>query len=231
MNNKLVLSVIAPIIGSYIGILRKPNKRLISHMFAFAGGIMICISLLELIPESLTYCNFKLCICGLIIGALILQLTDSLMVQYKNSNNIKSISILLCIGIAIHNISEGMTLALCTVLDQKLGFVVAFGIALHNIAEGICTSAPLYFSYNNKIKAFLISASTAIPLLIGYYLVKLFIPHTSRSFLGLLLSITSGLMIYITVNDLIPYSFSNKKHNVTYSFLLGVIIIIFLGNS
>lgn len=49
----VALSAIGPIIGSGIWILRRPTTAYIHHMLYFAAGIMLAISFLDLIPESI----------------------------------------------------------------------------------------------------------------------------------------------------------------------------------
>ncbi|MFW6014360.1 MAG: hypothetical protein ACOCQG_04260 [Candidatus Nanoarchaeia archaeon] len=51
------ISFIGPIIGSAIGVLKKPSDRLMYNLLAFAAGIMLTISFLDLIPESKKLCR------------------------------------------------------------------------------------------------------------------------------------------------------------------------------
>ena len=44
----LIVSVLGPIIGSLIGVIRKPSIRYINWMLAFAAWVMLSISFLEL---------------------------------------------------------------------------------------------------------------------------------------------------------------------------------------
>ena len=57
MNTQLLIlvaiSVLGPVLGSLIGVLKKPSKKFMYNMLAFAGGVMLAISFLELIPESI----------------------------------------------------------------------------------------------------------------------------------------------------------------------------------
>jgi ZIP family zinc transporter len=49
----VAISVSGPVIGSAIGILKMPSFGYICNMLCFAAGVMLAISFLELIPESL----------------------------------------------------------------------------------------------------------------------------------------------------------------------------------
>ena len=48
----LLISIAGPIIGSLIGVLKKPSDIFMYSMLAFAAGVMLAISFLELIPEK-----------------------------------------------------------------------------------------------------------------------------------------------------------------------------------
>jgi len=47
----VIISVLGPIIGSIIGVVKKPSLMYMCNMLCFAGGVMLGISFLELIPE------------------------------------------------------------------------------------------------------------------------------------------------------------------------------------
>ena len=49
----VTISVLGPIIGSVIGVAKKPSLMYMCNMLCFAAGVMLGISFLELIPESI----------------------------------------------------------------------------------------------------------------------------------------------------------------------------------
>ena len=230
LSTTLIISFISPIIGSFLGIIKKPKPNIIAHLFAFSAGIMISISFLDLIPQSLEYGLLSSCIYGLIIGSLIIYLIDLL---FKNNgcdnDSTKKLSLLLAASMGFHNICEGMAVAIGSMLDEKLSFVIIASIAIHNIAEGVCTATPLYYSYKNKFISFFVSSLTAFPLLIGYLLVYCFFRNSSPLFFSFLLSITAGIMIYISCSELIPYS-TQSSHTSIYSLILGIVLVLLLQN-
>ena len=57
--------------------------------------------------------------------------------------------------------------------DPRALVTVALAIAVHNIPEGICTSAPYYLATGRRLRAFLWSSSTALPVLWGFWAVML----------------------------------------------------------
>ncbi len=226
LNTEIILSIFSPVIGAVIGILRKPSPSVLYHMLAFSGGIMLGVTFLDLIPDSIYYSSSSVCIYGLIIGFFIMYLLKLIIPE---SNSIKSKAYYLASGMAVHHFSEGIAIAITATINPKISFIVAMSIAVHNIAKGLCTSGSIYFSVRNKYKAFILTCLTAFPLYLGYMLIQFFIIRISTPFLGLLLSISAGIMLYITTAELIPAS-SNKKSNYAtmFSLISGIIMVMAL---
>lgn len=223
---EVILSICAPIIGGLIGIIKAPKKSVVYHLLAFAGGVMLAITFIDLIPSSINYSYYCVCIYGLIIGFGIMFL---LHLTKPKERTLKETATFLAIGMGIHNFSEGMAIAITSKINLTLSFVVATSIIIHNFAEGLCTVSPLYYSSQNKLKAFLITSFTALPLLLGYLFIEIFFQSISSFFLGFLLAITAGLMLNITVTELIPESANNHSHYATeFSLILGILIVLVL---
>lgn len=116
---------------------------------------------------------------------------------------------LVAIGIALHDLPEGMAIAVGYSATEKLGLLIALAIGLHNIPEGMAIAAPLRMGgMRKKSILFLnlfISIFTPLGGFLGYLLVNI-----SRHFIALLLALAAGAMTYIVAVELIPQSF--KRH-------------------
>ncbi len=237
----LIISILGPIIGSAIGIIKHPGELYIQNMLSFAAGVMLAISFLELIPEAIELSGVWLAVIGILIGTIIMYLLDKL-IPHKHpegceceteNEKLKRSSIYLIAGIFLHNIPEGIAIATGTI-DHMTGAIgIALAIAIHNIPEGICTSAPYYYCTKKRLRAFLLSASTAIPIAVGFLIGYFIFKHLSFSILGIIISATAGLMIFISAHELIPTACrkegSKWKHSTIFSLLLGVIFVMILG--
>ncbi len=233
----LIISVLGPIIGSFIGVMKKPSDIFMYNMLAFAAGVMLAISFLELIPESIYLSSELICASGVIIGSLVMfgldrmipHIHPGLCIQ-EQGKRLKKTSLYLIIGIFMHNFPEGMAIAIGGVSQAKTGIAIALAIAIHNIPEGICTSAPYYKTTRRKLHSFLVSSSTAIPILVGFVLARILYNYISNSFIGFIIGATAGLMIYITADEIIPASCCRvSNHTTIFSIILGVLFVILLG--
>jgi ZIP family zinc transporter len=233
----LFLAVISPIIGSLIGVLKHPSEKFMYVMLAFAGGVMLAISFLQLIPESLRLSSMLICVAGVTIGVVIMFALDKLIPHIHpelclpEQGNLKLTAIYLILGIFLHNFPEGMAVALWKVSGVKVGLIVALAIAIHNIPEGICTSAPYFYCTKKRLRSFLLSSSTAIPILVGYLVAVFLYEQITSSATGFIVGATAGFMIYITGDKILPTSFGkNPEHSTIFSFIIGILFVIVLGS-
>lgn len=229
----LLVSAAGPVIGSAIGVLRKPSENVMYNMLYFAAGIMLAISFLELIPQAIEMSGVFYCIAGLAIGSLVMYAFDKFLphihpglCREEEGHKIHRTALYLIVGIFLHNLPEGIAIAAGYVTDVKVSLTIAIAIAIHNVPEGICTSAPYYYCSKDGLKAFLLSSSTALPLIGGFLLARFFFSGISEIALGSITAATAGIMIYICADELIPTS---NGHSTIFSHLAGIVLVILLG--
>ncbi len=230
-----LISVIGPILGSAFGVLRKPSFGYVCNMLCFAAGVMLGISFLELIPESLHLSSVWVCVAGLVAGTIVMYALDRLiphihprLCSQEQGCNLERTSIYLLLGMFLHNFPEGMAIAIGAVTEVKVSVAIALAIAIHNIPEGICTSAPYYHATGARLRAFLLSSSTAIPVIAGYVTARFLFQSLSPEFIAFIVAATAGLMIYITADELIPNSCAGSDHQTIFSLMTGVILVVLL---
>lgn len=240
MDNALLIivaiSVLGPVLGSLIGVIKRPSERFMYNMLSFAGGVMLAISFLELIPESIGFSSVWIGVGGILFGSLIMFGVDRAiphihpeMCGQEQGKKLKKTSLYLIFGIFLHNFPEGMAIAIGAVSGIEVSLVVALAIAIHNIPEGICTSAPYFQVTKKRLKSFLVSSSTAIPVLAGFLIASYFYQFISNNLIGFIVGATAGLMIYITSDEIIPTSCcKSTDHTTIFSLIAGVIFVILL---
>ncbi len=228
----LMLSLIAglsTIIGS-IFIFFKKDKSILLNSFAFAAGVMITVSLIDLIPESFSYLStyyypfpalLFVLIC-FVIGILISSFID----YYIPENNpIYKIGIISLIAIIMHNIPEGMATFIASDTDIKLGITLTIAIALHNIPEGITIALPIFYSTKSRKRALLYTTIAGLSEFFGALITCIFLKdYITYKFMGYLLAIIAGIMIQISFYELLPEVWKARQKRGILYFLLGSII-------
>lgn len=226
----LFAGVVGTGLGSLISIvLFRPTDIMISSVLGFAGGIMISIVCFDLIPEALEIGGILYGIAGMLVGVVVMVLLDLLLphahfIEDNDYNKYVRTGILLGIGIAMHNLPEGLAIGAGYAHSSRLGFGLALLIALHNLPEGIAMAAPMYIGGVSPIKVIIASLMAGTPMGLGAYIgVKLGV--ISEPFLALSLGFAGGAMLYISFDELIPESHKmSRGHSATFSSVIGVII-------
>lgn len=228
----LILSLLAglsTIIGSII-ILFKNKKNILIYALSFAIGVMITVSIVDLIPESFSYLSkyyypfpsVLLVAIFFVIGVIISSLIDKFI---PSGNQIYRIGIISLIAIILHNIPEGMATFIASNTNIKLGITLTIAIALHNIPEGITIALPIYHATNNKKKAFLYTAIAGLSEFIGALITFIFLKdYINYKFMGYLLAVIAGIMIQISFYELLPEVIKAKEKKGIIFFIIGSII-------
>ena len=129
--------------------------------------------------------------------------------------------LLVALGIGVHNFPEGITTFASTMHDPALGIAIAIAIALHNIPEGIAVSTPVYAATGSRGKALLWSVLSGLAEPVGAVLAAVFLlPFLNATVLGLALAAVAGIMVFISLDELIPVACSFCEEHLS---ILGVI--------
>ena len=108
------------------------------------------------------------------------------------------------------------------------GIVIGFAIALHNIPEGMSISVPIYHATGSKRKAILYTALSGVTEPLGalfcYFLI---LQNGLNPYVeACIMSIVSGIMVFISLFVLLPMSIEyNKKYQHVSGVLVGSLVI------
>ena len=245
INLALLLTVIAGLstgIGSVIAyFIKKPKMIYLSFSLGFSAGVMIYVSFVELLPGALEAMGQVLGVVAFFIGVAFIGIIDILIPEEKNPHHFIGVSertgvqvdknlmrtgLFTALAIAIHNFPEGLATFGTALSDVKLGILIAVAIAIHNIPEGISVSMPIFYATGNKNKAFVYSflSGVAEPVgaIIGFLILM---PFLSEGLLASLLAFVAGIMVYISIDELLPMAHRyGHSHTVVFGFILGMFI-------
>lgn len=137
------------------------------------------------------------------------------------------------LAITIHNLPEGLATFLAALQDPGVGIAIAVAIALHNIPEGISVSVPIFYATGNRKKAFFYSllSGLAEPVgaMIAYIGLRFFLGNESGvippQVMGILFGGVAGIMVYISLDELLPTSRAyGKGHDSLFGLIAGMVI-------
>ncbi len=238
-------------IGSALAFFTKrTNKVFLSVSLGFSAGVMIYVSFVEIFSEAkhilteehgekLGYWYTALAFFG---GILIIAIIDRLIPSFENPHEIKSVEqintpfskeqklmrmgLFSALAIAIHNFPEGIATFSAGLINPTIAIPIAVAIAIHNIPEGIAVSVPIYFATGNKKKAFWLSflsgVSEPVGALVAYFFLKSYLTPTV---LGILFASVAGVMVFISLDELLPTAEEyGKHHSAIYGLIAGMAV-------
>ncbi len=137
------------------------------------------------------------------------------------------------VAIAIHNFPEGLATFLAALQDPTLGIAIAIAVGLHNIPEGISVSVPIFYATGNRKKAFIYSflSGLAEPVgaVIAYLGIRFFMGGETGAIppqvMGVLFGGVAGIMVYISLDELLPTSRAyGKGHDSLFGLIAGMAV-------
>ena len=206
----LLLSTIAglsTVLGAIIIFFSKTrNEKFLTFSLGFSAGVMITVSFT--------------------IDIFIPEEEKGTVPKCNNDFDIFRVGLVSTIALMIHNFPEGIATFVSGYQDASLGIAVTLAIALHNIPEGIAIAMPIYFATRSRYKAikysFLSGMAEPLGALIAFLCLK---PFINELILGIIFAVVCGIMIYISLDELIP---SSRKYGYTRlsvaSIFLGICI-------
>ncbi|MDL2210733.1 zinc transporter ZupT, partial [Desulfovibrio sp. OttesenSCG-928-O18] len=137
---------------------------------------------------------------------------------------LRRMGLMTALAITIHNFPEGLATFTATLTDPSLGVAIAIAIAIHNIPEGIAVAVPIYFATGSRKKAFAHSlvSGLAEPLgaVVGYLVLM---PFFSPAVFGLLFGGVAGIMVFISLDELLPTAEEYGEHHLCiYGMVAGM---------
>ena len=234
----LVTSIagLSTLIGMIPIFLKIKNKdTIINASLSFASGVILSVSLFSLLTESMDLLQEKYNDKGIIILVLLFSIIGIFLASFidkifKNiDNKLYKLGIINSLALMIHNIPEGILTFSTTTVNVSLGIALALSILFHNIPEGISISVPIYYSTNSKFKAFIYTFISGFSEIIGAIITYIFLyKYINNSFIGVILSLTVGIMSYISLSELLPTAIKyNKKKTTIIFFIIGFIFMLF----
>lgn len=236
-------------IGSLMAFFSKKfNHKFLAAALGFSAGVMVYVSMIEIMPKAREALQGPL---GKTTGSLVtviaffggiglIALIDKLIPDYENPHELRNMEKDDCItcdpkgkklyrmglfsalAIAVHNFPEGMATFMGALSDPKLGLSIAIAIAIHNIPEGIAVSMPVYYATGSRKRAFLLSffSGLAEPVgaLLGYFLLRSIF---SPAVLGTTFAAVAGIMVYISLDELLPTAEEYGEHHVAIGGLIA----------
>lgn len=233
---------------------RRTNKAFLCAALGFSAGVMVYVSMIEIFAKARLALTGALGLRAgswatagaFFAGILLILLIDRLIPSYENPHETHGVEeiwngsapaefrderlvrmgVLTALAIGIHNFPEGLATFVSALQDPALGLSVAIAIAIHNIPEGIAVSVAIFYGSGDRRKAFLYSlfSGLAEPVgaLVGWLVLR---PFMSPVVFGVLFAAVGGIMVFISLDQLLPAAEKYGFHHLAiYGLISGMAI-------
>ncbi len=241
-------------IGSLLAFTRKaPSKKFLAFMLGLSAGVMLYVSFVEIFQKavkSLTEATgayesgYLWATLGFFGGFVVIAIIDMVFdksfhnhhndieadlqehdEEHKERKGLMRMGLFTALAIAIHNFPEGLATFIATMEEPALGFAFAAAIAIHNIPEGIAVSIPIYKATGSRIKAFWYSFASGLAepvgAIVGFFVLSQFI---NEYFFGVIFAGVAGIMVYVSLDELLPTAKKNDHHLPIIGVFCGMLI-------
>jgi len=243
-------------IGSLIALIAKrTNTKFLCISLGFSAGVMLYVSFMDLIPiakeELVSHFDDKIGMLSLLLaffgGMGLITLIDFLIPKHNNPHELQSVEemrqpdsrmktlhrmgIVVALSLVAHNFPEGIaTFTTAMTGGFSVAIPITIAIAIHNIPEGIAVSVPIYHATGNKRKAFWLSFLSGLAEPFGALIAWLFLmPFWSPLINGIVMAAVAGIMVYISVDELLPTAEKYGEHHLSIAGLIAGMLIMALS--
>lgn len=147
--------------------------------------------------------------------------------QTGSEKALHRLGLMSAMAIAVHNFPEGIATFIGALNDPEMGAGITAAIAIHNIPEGIAIAIPIYYATKSKGKALLYATLSGLTEVAGALLCLAVTSITGIQLTGdgptfpLVLAAVAGIMIYISLDELLPTAEKYGKHHIAIAGVVG----------
>jgi zinc transporter, ZIP family len=230
----------------------RTNTRFLSIALGFSAGVMIYVSLVEIFAKSRIALEEVFqpqeahlhTVLFFFLGMGLIALIDWLIPSAENPHEIRLVEsmndpgnaannpklmrmgMMTALAIAIHNFPEGLATFTAALSDPNLGIAIAVAVAIHNIPEGIAVSIPIFYATGSRKKAFWHSFASGLAepvgALVGFLILM---PFMGPQVFGYLFAAVAGIMVFISLDELLPSAREYGKHHLSiYGLIAGMLV-------
>lgn len=201
------------------------NDQSLAIFLGLAAGVMAAVVLIDMLPSALLF-NWGAAVGGVLIGYLGMLIFNRILFSgVSTGDTLLGLGYLIMLGIAMHDLPEGMAIALGSELKARTGMVIALAIGIHNIPEGMAIAAPLLMGGLRKtvllIQLLLLGLITPLGTVFGLVLME-----ALPGILPWLMGIASGIMAYLVLCQLWPEAGKKDQRSRFKGLIIGIIVIL-----
>jgi zinc transporter ZupT len=221
------------------GIFAARRNKKIGILGAFAAGILITTSLVDILPQTFKLANSVNIdleeVMGLtVIGFLFLYIISRRVSEHVFSKDGEYVEVKHPLGgvfatseLSVHSFIDGLAIGIGLQVDIHVGIIIALAVICHDFTDGLSTVAVMLNSGNSLRNSLRMLLLDAIAPVLGAFATLFF--HLPQSYLVILLPFFAGGFLYLGASDLLPQAHEKNPPAITMILCtLGCVLIFVL---
>lgn len=187
---------------------------------AFAAGALLGATFFDLLPEALHEGSPDQVLLWVLGGILTFFLLESFIhwfhhheLHHHDHSGSRATAPLIILGDTVHNAIDGVVIASTFMVDIRLGILTTLAVAAHEIPQEIGDFGVLLHSGMKKGRIIFFNLFSAFATVVAA-LVTYWVGDSAEGILPVLLAVTAGFFIYISLSDLVPGIHSEKREQM-----------------
>lgn len=233
------LAGLATALGGVLGALYRPGRRGMAFAMGFGAGVMLSISLMDMLPAALgrylaAFSPLRagamaasLVLIGLAAGALLEKLLpeEKAFAGGGEEGRVLRSALVTALALVGHNLPEGVMTLFASLEDPAVGARLAVAIGLHNLPEGLAVALPVLYATKSRGRAFLAALASGLAEPAGALLAwGLLGGRITAGVVTGMAALVSGVMCWVSAAELLPTALSlGKKETAAAGFGAGLL--------
>lgn len=230
------LTFLTILVGGLFSIKFKKNLSLI---LGFSAGLLFGLFAFEIMPEIFnlsldTKLNIFYPMLALASGFLVFHILEKTFLVHDSHEETyqkhkhPSVGLISAIVLIIHSFLDGVGMGVGFQISTGLGIAVAFAVIGHAFSDGLNTASLMLLNKNSTKKTLVMILMNAVAPVLGVLSVRFF--NLSSEFLLIYLGFFAGIILYISLEDILPEAHSGDSSWKTLALtVLGVLFILGLS--
>jgi ZIP family zinc transporter len=203
-----LVSGLTTLVGVALGLRLGRSVGTVAAGIGFSAGIMVLVSLRELLPAAFAAAPAARVWGAVVLGAGLLAILHVViphihLVEERSRLDIVSVrtSYLVALGLALHDFPEGIAMANAYLEAPSLGVLVFAAVALHNVPEGFAMAVPAAADRRHSLALAALGATLSQP---AGTILGLAVSHAEPGLNALFMAVAAGAMLFVSVHELLP---------------------------
>jgi zinc transporter ZupT len=198
----LLSAAAASSIGGLLLCMRGWSERALLAMISAGAGLLLAITLLDLMPHALEGESHRI-MPFVLVGFAMLFVLEMIGQAGKEIGSTGMFGVLA--GFLLHAFVEGVSLMATFRMNAEVGVSVLLALLMHKIPDGVTVASILLAVTRSRLQAFWGATSLGIATVLGACSMGAVERWFPPDWSPVLLAITTGIFLYVSASHLVPY--------------------------